>query len=72
MEFPEVLMKIKSSITSHKFKSALKYLLRGRKTFKDKPLFQYVVLNNYINLKLRIDFYHKIILFYDLYFEKKK
>ncbi|CAI6344316.1 unnamed protein product [Macrosiphum euphorbiae] len=40
MEVPDVLMKIKSYITSHKFKSALKYVLRGRYTFKEEPLFQ--------------------------------
>jgi len=51
MELPEVLMKIKSYIISHKFKSALKYVLRGRYTFEEEPLFQYVVLINYICLK---------------------
>jgi len=66
MELPEVLIKIKSSITSNKFKSAIKYLLCGRETFKDEPLFQYVILNNYMNLKLRIDLYHRIILLYNL------
>lgn len=40
MELPEVLMKIKSYIISHKFKSALKYVLRGRYTFEEEPLFQ--------------------------------
>jgi len=48
MELPEVLMKIKNHITLHKFKLALKYVLCGRETFKDEPLFQYVVLSNVI------------------------
>jgi len=57
MELSEVIMKIKSCITSHKFKSALKYVVRGGETFKDEPLFKYVVLINYIYLKLRVDLY---------------
>ncbi|XP_060833475.1 condensin complex subunit 1 [Rhopalosiphum padi] len=40
MELSEVIMKIKSCITSHKFKSALKYVVRGGETFKDEPLFK--------------------------------
>jgi len=51
IELPDVLMKIKSYITSHKFKAALKYVLCGRYTFKEESLFQYVVLVNYVCLK---------------------
>lgn len=43
MELHEVLMKIKCFITLHKFKVALKFVLRGRKTFKDEPVFKYVL-----------------------------
>lgn len=52
MELPDVLMKIKSYISSHKFKLALKYVLRGRETFKDEPLFQYVLLINFVCLTI--------------------
>lgn len=51
MELSDVLMKIKSSITSHKFKSALNYVLRARHTFEEESLFQYVVLIKYVCLK---------------------
>lgn len=43
MELHEVLMKIKCLITIHKFKIALKFMLRGRETFKDELLFKYVL-----------------------------
>jgi len=54
IELLDVLMKIKSYITSHKFKLALKYVLHGRETFKDESLFQYVVFINYVYYTLKI------------------
>ncbi|CAH1732771.1 unnamed protein product [Aphis gossypii] len=70
MELPEVLLKIKSSITSYKFKSALKYLLCGRETFKDEPLFQVQDENNlsdqYIIVLKNIWYYENPMISMDL------
>jgi hypothetical protein len=43
VDLPEILNKIKRLITLHKFKLASKFLLHGRATFKDEPLFMYVL-----------------------------
>lgn len=43
IELPEVLNKIKCFITLRKFELASKFLLHGRETFKDEPLFKYVL-----------------------------
>jgi len=43
MELNEVLIKIKRLTTLCKFKAALKLILCGRKTFKEEPLFKYVL-----------------------------
>lgn len=45
MELPEVLMRIKSYVNIQKFNAAFKLILRGKETYKDEPLFKYVLSN---------------------------
>lgn len=43
MELPDMLKKIKHFIIQSKFNSAIQLIQRGKESFKDEPLFKYVL-----------------------------